>query len=76
VLRKDPHKCSRGEFGGDIFFRQKRNTQASHGGFAERQRAVGIERSIDPERSAALANKRPNTIMLVRAEMGQAGIVR
>ena len=49
---------------------QQRNAQAGHGGFAQRQRAVRIERAIDPDRSAALANKRPNTIMLIRAEMG------
>ena len=70
VLRKDPQKCSRGELGGNIFFWEQRNAQAGHGGFAERQRAVRIERAVDPDRSAALANKRPNTIMLIRAEMG------
>ena len=51
-------------------FWEQRNAQAGHGGFAERQRAVRIERAVDPDRSAALANKRPNTIMLIRAEMG------
>ena len=70
MLRKYTQKCSRSELGGNILFREKRNTQAGHGGFTERKRTVRIERAINPYRSAALANKRPNTIMLIRAEMG------
>ena len=75
VLWKYPDKRAGGKICRDVFLRQKRDSQARQRGFAKRQRAVGIEQPVHPDRTATLSHEGPDAIVFVRTEMRQAGII-
>jgi len=75
VLWKNPDKRAGGKIRRDVFLQQKRDSQPRQCSFAKRQRAVGVEQPVHPDRTATLSYEGPNTIVFVRTEMRQAGII-